>query len=786
MAAERCAEVLGALRAVLDRRPEERTAALAAVCQGDAELRSDVESLLAHELPAAAFLEPPACTDEGADTGLSTGSRVGPYRLERLLGIGGMGAVWLAERADEQYQKQVAIKLVKAGMDTADVLDRFRAERQMLARLEHPHIARLLDGGTTDRGRPYLVMEYVEGTRIDAYCESNRLPIAGRLDLFAKVCGAVEYAHRNLVVHRDLKPSNILVTADGEPRLLDFGIAKALDPGANDPGGSGAMAPGLTPRYASPEQVRGEPITTASDVYSLGVILYELLTGRGPARERPGRRLGGDLDAILLKALRKEPESRYSSPEQLRQDLERHERGQPVLARPSTWRYRAGKFVRRHAVEVIVATALLVSLVGGIVAVARQARIAAGERNVAITATESARESAVAAGHAARRADRVVRFLQRVLATGNPRQSRLGTSVAEALDQAAATVQQEFGQDPEVAAAVHNTIGQTWLDLGRYVEAERELRQAVAIQERTCPGDSAMLAESFRSLGKLLYARADLVGARQATERALAIDRHLHDGDHEDTATDLNNLAAIARSQVDYDSATRCIAEALAMRRALFGEQHVAVAESLNNQSMLHRAEGQLDAAEALTRRVLELRRQLLGEDHPDTIQSLDNLAVLLAERQDYGPAEEHMREVVARSRQSLGEAHPEFAVSLMNLGQVLSLRGNHAEAEALFREALQVRRQALPEADERTVRAARQLAQCLVAQQRFAPAEQVLAEALEQTQRAAGDHRTCATLVAALIELQEAWGRPEQAAAWRLRLRSVAPAGDPGEKRKN
>jgi hypothetical protein len=457
---------------------------------------------------------------------------------------------------------KVAVKLVKAGMDSDEILRRFRTERQVLARLQHPFIARLLDGGATDRGRPYLVMEHVEGTSIQAYCDQHRLSLTQRLDLFRKVCGAVQYAHRNLVVHRDLKPGNILVTAGGDPKLLDFGIASVLGPGSEEDAGgrTGAGQRPLTPRYASPEQIRGEPVTTASDVYSLGVILYELLTGQEPyalttgsraeyehaicdleparpstaragtagndalvapggdsgggdsAPAGPGaagggdrerlRRLRGDLDAILLKALRKEPEARYASPDELSQDLERHLRGLPVAARRGTWSYRATKFLRRHAAGAAVVVALLAVLVGGAVATARQARIAAGERNVAIAARERAQRAAREASLQARRAEHVTRFLQRVLTSANPRRSRRGLSAEEALAEAAARVREEFGADPEVEAAVHDAIGQTYLDLGRHAEAQRHLRAAFAIQMRIHPGDSPTLAASLRNLGK--------------------------------------------------------------------------------------------------------------------------------------------------------------------------------------------------------------------------------------------------------------------------------------------
>ena len=329
------------------------------------------------------------------------GRRIGPYRVVRELGRGGMGAVYLAERADGQYEQRVALKLIKRGMDTEQVLARFRAERQILASLDHPNIARLLDGGSTEQGVPFFAMEYIEGEPIDSYADQRSLDVAERLQLFLQVCGAVTYAHQHLVVHRDIKPLNILVTAEGVPKLLDFGIAKVLHDSPDDVTSTVTGMRLLTPEYASPEQVEGRHATTVSDVYALGVVLYELLTGRSPYRprsrapidvveavrttdpERPSaaggteklrRRLRGDLDTILLTALRKEPARRYQSVEQLAGDLRRHLEGLPVRARPDTFGYRAGKFVRRNRVAVAAGTLVILALVGGTVATAYQAR----------------------------------------------------------------------------------------------------------------------------------------------------------------------------------------------------------------------------------------------------------------------------------------------------------------------------------------------------------------------------------------------------------------------------
>lgn len=394
-----------------------RRAYLEQACADDAELRSEVASLLSAHSTREAFIDRPAgdylpCSEPEAVAEDFSGRRLGAYELTVCLGRGGMGEVWRARRADAQYQKEVAIKLVRVGFDSAFVLQRFKAERQILATLEHPNIAHLIDGGVTEQGQPYLVMELVDGRPIDEYCEAHDLPIAARLRLFREVCTAVSYAHQHLVVHRDLKPGNILVTPDGAIKLLDFGIAKLLQPAPD------ARAPAeatrtvmraLTPAFSSPEQVLGLNITTASDVYSLGVVLFHLLAGRGPYRTRlastrdaiqdvceteplkpsaaaaqfrdktrslPDR----ELDDITLKALRKEPERRYSSVEQFSEDLRRYLAGLPVIARGDQLSYRAGKFLRRHRVQVAAGALVAVALLAGIVAATREARIAERQR----------------------------------------------------------------------------------------------------------------------------------------------------------------------------------------------------------------------------------------------------------------------------------------------------------------------------------------------------------------------------------------------------------------------
>jgi non-specific serine/threonine protein kinase/serine/threonine-protein kinase len=427
MNAEQWQRLKAVLDAVLPLQGEERAAYLDEVFLGDPSLRSELESLLcSHEQATSNFLRDPAVAVLAPlfvpPAAVQSGRRIGAYQILGEIGRGGMGEVYRAVRADGAFDRQVAIKMVRGGFDTYFIGERFRNERQILAGLDHPNIARLLDGGATDDGIPYIVMELVEGTPIDAHCDQHSLNIARRLELFRSVCSAVHYAHQHLVIHRDLKPGNILVTPDGVPKLLDFGIAKIVSPSA---GVETTLMHALTPEYASPEQVRGQPVSTASDVYSLGVVLYQLLTGCSPyggfSQSAPGlaraicevepqrpstavlrrgekpegsaasdlacatregsiqkwqRRLRGDLDNIVLKAMRKEPERRYASAEQFGEDIRRHLQGLPVIARQDSWSYRAGKFVRRHKAIVAATVVVILTLAVGMTITLHEKRIA--------------------------------------------------------------------------------------------------------------------------------------------------------------------------------------------------------------------------------------------------------------------------------------------------------------------------------------------------------------------------------------------------------------------------
>lgn len=613
----------------LELNPDERDTYLKKACGGDETLLAELRALIStHESSQSES----ACTPTLLSAyGKFEGQRIGPYRVIHRIGSGGMGEVYLAARADDAFNKRVAIKLLQVGFDTQEILKRFRHERQILAALDHPNIARLLDGGTTDEGVPYFVMDYVEGAPIDNYCDTHKLAIHERVRLFRQVCLAVHYVHQNLIVHRDLKPGNILVTPEGVPKLLDFGIAKLLKPEffAHPVDATRIEFRLMTPWYASPEQVRGEAVTTASDVYSLGVILYELLTSRRPYRlntdvsneilravcdeepERPSssvfrgqesshnqrspaqvaelrdtiaaklkRQLRGDLDIIVLKALRKEPQRRYSSAEQFADDLRRHLEGLPIIAHRDSRRYRAGKFVRRHKAGVIAATAVVLSLIAGVFATAWQARVARYERAEALRHFNDVRGLATSLlfefngaiqnlpGSTPARQLVVQRgleylsklakeshgdpSLQHELANaylklgdiqGNPYASNVGdvagaaASYRKALDISKSLVQGD-GKDRSARldlARSYKLLGQVLPLLGKPTESVADLRSASEILESLAVSDreneslQSELAQCYQSLGDVLghggmQNLGDQPSALAAYQKALTID----------------------------------------------------------------------------------------------------------------------------------------------------------------------------------------------------------------------------------------------------------------------
>lgn len=697
---------------VRDLPPDEQDAALREACGVDAELLADARALLAPASGDTDALLGGIVAEEIAslETTNPAGERVGPYRLVREIGQGGMGAVYLAERVDGQFEQEVALKLIKPGLATDQFLARFRAERQILARLQHPHIARLLDGGIDDQGRPYFALEYIEGEPIDRYCASRALPVNERLRLFQQACRAVTYAHANLVIHRDLKPAHILVTADGQVRLLDFGIAKVVSDDDDGGGGGGMTQLGIramTPAYASPEQIRAEAVGTATDVYSLGVILYELLTGVPPydvhhrsaaeiervvcdtvpprpssrvtePRERARKRLRGDLDVICLKALQKEPDRRYSSVEAFQEDIRRNLLGLPVLARPDSLAYRASRFAGRHRLAFGAGVAAAVVFLSS--ATYFTIRLA-DERDLA--RVEAAR------------ADQVATFLQGLFEVSDPDQSKGETVTArELLDLGAERIQRELTSEPEVRSSMMRVIGEVYQGLGLFDRARPLLTQALEDQRRIYGDDHREVAASESALGVLLQDVGEVEDAEALFRQSLATRQRLGGDRDPDVSETMALLAYLLETRGDMVSAEAMAREVLAINQELFpaGGPRVAAAQA-NLAGMLRRQE-QFDEAEPLLREALAAQRRIYGDNDLTVASTARNLASLLRDRGALDEAATLYEEAIATRRRILGDVHPEVAVALNSYAMLLDLTGDSDRAIAGYRELIRIQEQ--------------------------------------------------------------------------------------------
>lgn len=786
MERERWKQIRDVLERAVELGAQQRDDFLALACKNDGKMRAEVEAILAASEKSSEFFESlVAGADdalEGTDDPASLiGRGIGPYRLERFVASGGMGFVFYAVRADGAHSPAVAIKLIKQRAANSEVLRRFRVERCALAALKHPNIARLIDAGVTEQGRPYIAMEYVDGQPIDLFCDERRASLEQRLRLFRTVCSAVSHAHQKLIVHRDLKPSNILVTRDGAPKLLDFGIAKLLDPLDAGDGSNETLTRYrvMTPEYAAPEQIRNEYATTSGDIYSLGVVLYELLTGHRPYRfktrtlhemerticeqepelpstavlrtgdrlsldgssritltpksvsqarnDQPDRlrlKLAGDLDAIVMKSLRKEPEHRYPSVETFSDDIRRYLDKLPVRARKGTFRYRVSKFVRRNRSGVAAAMVAIVSLFVGMAAALWQGQIAARAQIVAETE--------------ARKATSINAFLQDMLATVDPLAAQSDeATVRQILDDAAKKLASgALNDQPESKATVLITLGRTYLELGAFDHADEHLNNSLKIREGLSGREHPDVAECLDGLGMLAKARGHNAEAETFYRESLEIRQKLLGGEHVDVAESLNNLGVLLKVQGRPDDAEAMLREALAIRRSAFGPQHEDVATSSSNLAAVLKHMGEFDEAKTLYRDAIESYRQLLGPRHLRVAVCMNNLALLLRETGDLDEAEVLLRDALDIRREVFGNEHPAVATGLHNLALMLHLRGEYENAEPMYAEALQIRRRALGTDHPSVANTANNLANLLVSTGRFAEAEPLAREALE-TRRA-------------------------------------------------
>jgi serine/threonine-protein kinase len=609
-----------------------------------------------------------------------------------------MGRVYLAERADGQFEQRVALKLIKRGMDSDEIHRRFLAERQILARLSHPNIARLLDGGVTETDQPWFAMEYVNGVPITTHCKQLGLSVRQRLKLFEDVCDAVRYAHQNLIVHRDLKPSNILVTTGGVVKLLDFGIAKLLDetPGELSQVGTGLRA--MTPEYAAPEQVRMEPVTTATDVYALGAVLYEVLTGRRVqsfSRPTPveiervvcdvepaNPDLGTDLDTILLKALRKDPARRYPTADAFAEDLRRYAVGLPVHARPDTVRYRAGKFIRRHRLGVAGAAAIMLSLVGGLTAAAWQARLAR---------------------HEAARAGEVKNFLIRLFQVSDPVQSRgREISARELLDRGARQLDTALAREPGIQAELLDVVGSIYYSLGLYPQSDSLYRRSVDLSRAIYGPSDTLVAQRLTSWAATLQVESHYDRAETLLDSALRIREKQLGPNHPRLVETIEHLANVKRLKGEHAAAEALYRRALVIRRQMTPPDPLKVATDLRLLGLVLWEAGNYAAADSVCNEALGIQRRHLDPDHPEIVRTLRNLALINSAQGNLSEAERLGRLVLEKRRRLYPSGHPELATAMDELAGIAGDAGLFAESDSLATKALEMRREILgPDAVE-------------------------------------------------------------------------------------
>jgi eukaryotic-like serine/threonine-protein kinase len=765
-----------------------------------------------------------------ADTAQPMPARIGRYRILRLLGEGGMGAVYEAEQGFPH--RTVALKVIRAGYATSEMLRRFENEAQALGRLQHPGIAQIYEAGTAETpfGRqPYLAMELVNGQSLLDYCHTHRLDLRQRLELMAKICDAVEHAHQRALIHRDLKPANILVDESGQPRVLDFGVARLTDSDSYVTLQTNVGQIVGTLAYMSPEQVLGDPaeVDTRSDVYSLGMILYEVLAGKPPyaigrqltevvrtiREEEPtalravNRTYRGDVEIIAGKALEKDKTRRYASAAELAGDLRRHLRDEPITARPPSASYQLRKFARRHKALVLGVAAVLAVLVLGVVASTWQAVKARRAETVA------RQQSAIAQA--------VTDFLQHdVLAQASAsNQAGPGASpdrdlkVRTALDRAAARIEGKFASQPEAEAAIRKTMGKTYAELAQYAESRNQLEHALDLERRLWGPEDPRTLDTLTHLGRTAWHEGKLAEAETLLAGALEIERRVLGPEHPDTLFCMNNLANVYRAQDKSQQAEALYSETLDARRRVLGLDHPDTLISMNNLANVYWSQGKYGQAEALYGQTLEVQRRVLGPEHPDTVLTMGNLAdtytrngrypqavqlfsqTLEVSRRVQGPehprtlavladvASMHQRQgeyalaadlaaqVLAGRRRALGADHVDNAPSAPDLALAYVSQGKFVDGERLAREALAFSGGGEPDHWQR-FRATSLLGASLAGRKKYAEAQPLLLEGYQgmlaqQATRPASDRYHLDLARRWLVQLYQAWGKPDKAAEW-------------------
>jgi len=767
------------------------------------ELRAEIEALISAGEAGNAVLDRPIGISSAEDPGqsLAHGAVLGTWRIDTLLGSGGMGEVYAAERADGSYEQRVALKLLKRGIDTQAVLSRFLRERRILARLSHPNIARLLDAGAAADGRPYLVMERVDGLPIDQWCEQQALSLQQRLELICAVCEAVYAAHREQIVHRDLKPSNVLVSETGEVKLLDFGVSKLTGEADDDKTQTVLGSAPLTPDYAAPEQLLGQPVTPATDVYALGLLLYRLLTGELPhsrsslvaavtaagkedriarpsvvlRRKKSGtdpkvhrsraRELDGDLDQIVLKALQRDPARRYASAAELADDLRRHLDGRPVLARPDSRWYVARKFIVRNWVPVSAAAAVVAALLVGITVALWQAHVA--DRRAAELRTVVDFQSAMLkrvdvyklgtawidhmrakiAGKLDQDHPLPPDQAQAALATFD--QLRVWSQPSELARQnlgdyllapAREEIGKRFAADPVTAGRLHYSLGQAYDDLGDYTDASGEFRSAIAAQTAALGADHPDTLSSQLRLAVVEQQLGDYPVAEATANAVIDARKRVLGARHGDTLLARGVLAKIMMMRGDYAAARKICDQIVPEIRRIFGAdaQETLLVES--DLAGIMQKQGQNDRAEALQTQVLEARRRVLGNEDVDTLVAISNLANTLDDENKYAASRDLDIEALNIARRTLGEDHPRTLIVKGSLANVLADMGNFKEASRIEGQVLEAQTRELGPDNPETIRTMNNHADTLLAIGDYNNARRMAEHVLAVRQRTLGD----------------------------------------------
>jgi serine/threonine protein kinase/tetratricopeptide (TPR) repeat protein len=756
-------------------------------------------------MPGGAALPPPA----GADP-VSEGKLIGPYLLKRRIGEGGMGLVWEADQ-QEPIRRRVALKMVKRGMDTAEFIARFSSERQALAMMNHPAIAKVLDAGATDEGRPYFVMEYVEGVPLNVYCDQEQMSLRRRLELFIHICEGVQHAHQKAIIHRDLKPSNVLVTeTDGQPvpKIIDFGVAKALDRAQfDDTLSTGAGQLIGTPEYMSPEQtgLSGEGLDTRTDVYALGVMLYELLVGQRPFRREdlaalnflevlqvireveppkpstrvttiarhtpelleemarcrasePGlmvRSLRGDLDWITMMALEKDRERRYASASALADDVRRHLEDQPVNAGPPSTRYRVRKFVRRHRTGVAAGAVALAAILLGI----------AGTTTGMIRAVNAERRARMEA----ETARQVSGFLVGLFEVADPDQARGNTITArEILDAGSERIGRELSGQPLTQARLLGTMGTVYRKLGLYEEAEPKLQRALELRRSAAGVPTADMATSLGELADLYLDLARYEAAEAAINEALPLLDGTDQAGRLHLASRLTDLGSVYRRQGFYDKADPQYRRALEIRLGELGPRSTEVAASYNSLAILSWNQGRFAEAEQLYLEALAIWEGAYGQDHADVAKGLNNLALLYHHQKRHAEAQAMYTRAVGIYERILGAEHPRTATAINNLALVIHEQGTLAEAEPLYLQALAIREKVLGPGHPDVAQTRNNLGNLRRDQKRWPEAQAEYDQALSIRRAALGeDHADVGWTLRDIGRLLREEGRPREADAY-------------------